>query len=108
MEKPSDLTAHETWQWSEAAFCDQMAKELRGYIPGWLERGDKTHPTNFTGAYECAVRAECWEQVARHLRQSYYGRKEQEAYDALFRPTEPAVNTPAGAGNSPVGEDGLS
>lgn len=26
---------------------------------------------------------------------------------ALNFPTEPAVNTPAGAGNSPVGEEGL-
>lgn len=81
-ERPADLNERERWQWAEAEFCDIMVKELKGYIPGWLERGDKTHPSNFTGAYECAVKADCWEQMARHLRQSYYARKEREAYDA--------------------------
>ncbi len=81
-EKPDDLqTGVETWAWAEADFCDIMSKEYRGaLLDGWKNRPD--HADNAIMQARCLINAECWEQMARHLRQPYYVRKEQDAYAA--------------------------
>ena len=80
--EPEDLNERERWQWAEAKFCDLMVGEYREKLmPGWTERDP--HPDTIVGALRCTIHAECWEQMARHLRQPYYVRKEQEAYRTL-------------------------
>ena len=81
-ERPADLEQQETWQWSEAEFCDTMSKSYRGeLLDGWKKRTDS--PDNAIMQAKCLIHAECWEQMARHLRQPYYARKESEAYAAM-------------------------
>ncbi|NML11617.1 hypothetical protein HHL08_15915 [Sphingobium sp. AR-3-1] len=80
-ERPDDLEQREAWAWSEAEFCDLMSKNYRGpLLDGWKDRPD--YVDNAIMQAKCLINAEVWEQMARHLRQSYYARKEREAYDA--------------------------
>lgn len=80
IERPTDLSPHESWAWTEAEFCDRMSQDYRGHLlDGWKKGGDC--PNNSYMQAECLIRAECWEQMARNLRQPYYVRKEREAYE---------------------------
>lgn len=82
-ERPADLQLGlEQWSWAEAEFCDIMSKKYRGeFLDGWKNRPD--HPDNALMQAKCLIHAECWEQFARHLRNSYYVRKEREAYSQV-------------------------
>lgn len=87
-ERPDDLTEREAWAWAEVEFCQRMADSLREMIPSWTNKPGE-HSSKYEGAMRCSISAECWEQLAWHLRNPYDCRKECEAYEAQTTP-EPA------------------
>jgi len=75
--KPDDLTEREQWAWREAEFCDQMADGMRKSAREWVETS--FHSSRLEGALKCAVSAECWEQMAWHLRMPIYSARERHS-----------------------------
>lgn len=79
-EDQADFTERERWAFSEARQCQKVAAAMRAGIAGWTdgaaERGH--HPDSYRGAYESAIKAQAWEEIAWRLRRPYHCRKERE------------------------------
>ena len=71
---------HEEWAEREAKFCDQMVEQLQESGAGWQEKGFNAYSAvGAQMAYECAVRATVWKQMADNLRRPRRIRLEREA-----------------------------
>ena len=69
-EKPNDLTPEEAWSWREAEFCDRMVETLQKSAQDWVVKS--FHSSRVEGALRSAIAAECWDQMAAHLRMPIY------------------------------------
>lgn len=70
----TDMTDRERWAEIEASQCEKVAAGMDGWVAGWLAR--PPHPENYRMAYEIALRAQVWRDVASSLRQPHYIRLE--------------------------------
>jgi hypothetical protein len=77
-DKPTDSTPHEEWAWREAEFCERMVSTMQETAKKWLEQSE--HSESHMGALKCTISAECWDQMARHLRMPIYSRIENDQY----------------------------
>lgn len=78
----------ERWAESEAAFCDKMVSDYQRMAQEWWDKGLNSYSALAAqNAYECALRATVWKQMADHLRQPRRCRLEREHYEALHKDT---------------------